>query len=154
MADAKGTLAHSKVVFPLHGISTHAHWQRIATDVLRTQGWICRLTRWHFGYCSVLRLLIPQQRRTKIFWFRDTYDSEIHDSDVPVSKDNPPSVIAHSFGTYILGNALLTYKHLYFNKVLLCGSILPRNFPWDDLINRGQVQAVRNEYGSKDRWAR
>jgi serine/threonine-protein kinase len=37
--------------------------------------------------------------------------------------------------------------------VLLCGSILPADFPWDVLIDRGQVQAVRNEHGARDKWA-
>ena len=59
-----------------------------------------------------------------------------------------PSVIAHSFATYLLGNALLHYPYLRFNRVLLCGSILPPSFPWDAIIDRGQVQAVRNEYGA------
>jgi hypothetical protein len=48
----------------------------------------------------------------------------------------------------------LRYPYLRFNKVLLCGSILPEDFPWDVLIDRGQVQAVRNEYGARDFWTR
>jgi serine/threonine-protein kinase len=71
-----------------------------------------------------------------------------------LKKEEHPSIVAHSFGTYILGNALLRYPYLRFNKVILCGSILPRDFPWDGLIKRGQVQAVRNEYGVEDVWVR
>jgi hypothetical protein len=36
--------------------------------------------------------------------------------------------------------------------VVLCGSILPIDFPWDLIIDRGQVQAVRNEFGIRDKW--
>jgi serine/threonine-protein kinase len=43
---------------------------------------------------------------------------------------------------------------LRFDKILLCGSILPTNFPWDKIIERGQVQSVRNEYGKSDFWTR
>jgi serine/threonine-protein kinase len=64
-----------------------------------------------------------------------------------------PSVVAHSFGTYILGHALLKYPYLRFNKVILCDSILLGDFPWGSIIDRGQVQAVRNEYGVRDIWA-
>jgi Carboxypeptidase regulatory-like domain len=63
-------------------------------------------------------------------------------------------VVAHSFGTYILGYTLLRFDFIRFNKVILCGSILPRDFPWDQLIARGQVQAVRNEFGVRDPWVK
>lgn len=69
----------------------------------------------------------------------------------PLSSERP-SIVAHSFGTYIFGNALMRYPFLRFNKVLLCGSILPADFPWDVLVDRGQVQAVRNEHGARDTW--
>jgi hypothetical protein len=35
-----------------------------------------------------------------------------------------PSIIAHSFGTYILGTALLRYPYLRFSKVIRCSTIL------------------------------
>ena len=92
-------------------------------------------------------------RSAKVRWFRDTYDDEIKDKSVPADREHPPSIVAHSFGTYILGNALLKYDWLRFDKVILCGSILPQNFPWDQLIERGQVQSVRNEYGVQDTWS-
>jgi hypothetical protein len=47
---------------------------------------------------------------------------------------------------------LLKYKNIRFDKVILCGSILPKTFPWQDIIDRGQVRELRNEYGVKDIW--
>jgi len=38
--------------------------------------------------------------------------------------------------------------------VILCGSILPEDFPWNDVLDRGQVTAVLNEFGINDRWSR
>jgi pimeloyl-ACP methyl ester carboxylesterase len=78
------------------------------------------------------------------------YRQELQDKDVKLEEGQCPSIVAHSFGTYILGNALLKYDWLRFDKIILCGSILPQDFPWDELIERGQVQAVRNEYGTED----
>ena len=66
--------------------------------------------------------------------------------------DRPPSVVAHSFGTFILGNALLRYRDIRVDKVILCGSILPMQFPWDELISNGQVSEVLNDVGTEDRW--
>jgi serine/threonine-protein kinase len=73
---------------------------------------------------------------------------------VPKGQSERPSIVAHSFGTYILGNAMLKYDWLRFEKIILCGSILPKDFPWDKLIERGQVQVVRNEHGVQDIWVR
>jgi serine/threonine protein kinase len=142
----------SKVVVTLHGIRTHAGWQRAFSEVAGNSGLQCRLDRWNFGRFSLLKFLLPQARTTKVEWFRTTYTQEFSDLTRSVLSSERPSIVAHSFGTYILGYALLRYPYLRFNKVLLCGSILPRDFPWDALIDRGQVQAVRNEYGARDVW--
>jgi hypothetical protein len=140
------------VLFALHGIRTHAPWQRSVSEVAGTTGWRTRLDRWYFGHFSCLRFLLPWQRETKVRWFRKTYDEETHDREVNLRDGEYPSIIVHSFGAYILGNALLKYDWLRFDKVILCGSILPPDFPWDQLIERGQVQAVRNECGARDFW--
>jgi serine/threonine-protein kinase len=142
----------SKVVVTLHGIRTHAGWQRAFSEVAGSAGLQCRLDRWNFGRFSLLKFLLPRARTTKVEWFRTTYTQEFADLTRSVLSSERPSIVAHSFGTYILGYALLRYPYLRFNKVLLCGSILPRDFPWDALIDRGQVQAVRNEYGARDVW--
>ncbi|OCF90587.1 serine/threonine-protein kinase [Nocardia brasiliensis] len=137
------------VVVALHGIRTHAAWQRAFTEVAGRAGLGTHVDLWNFGYFSVLRFLLPWARLSKVRWFRQVYQQEFG-----TGSQEPPSIVAHSFGTYILGNALLRYPYLRFRKVLLCGSILPTNFPWDQLIERGQVQAVRNEFGSEDVWTR
>jgi hypothetical protein len=71
-----------------------------------------------------------------------------------LSDGEYPSIAAHSFGTYILGYALQRYPYLKFDKVILCGSILPRKFCWKRILVRGQVKAVKNEYGVQDFWVR
>lgn len=143
----------STVVVTVHGIRTHARWQRAFAEVASRAGLHCRLDRWNFGYFSVLQFLMPWSRQAKVDWFRNTYHDEFGEQAMSPISTERPSVVAHSFGTYILGNALMRYPYLRFNKVLLCGSILPSDFPWDVLIDRGQVQAVRNEFGARDVWA-
>jgi serine/threonine-protein kinase len=140
-------------VVALHGIRTQAAWQRAFSEVGARVGLNVRLDRWNFGYFSSLRFLMPWARLAKVRWFRETYQREFGEEAGAPQRDHP-SIVAHSFGTYILGNALLRYPYLRFDKVLLCGSILPRAFPWDSILERGQVQAVRNEYGSEDVWTR
>jgi serine/threonine protein kinase len=139
------------VVVALHGIRTHASWQRAFSEVGTRAGFEVHLDRWNFGYFSIVRFLWPTARLARVRWFRRTYEDEFRN---PTGVIAPPSIVAHSFGTYILGNALLRYPYLRVEKVLLCGSILPTDFPWNELIERGQVQSVRNEFGTQDVWTR
>lgn len=145
--------AIGSVVVALHGIRTQAAWQRAFSEVAGRAGLSAHVDRWNFGYFSALRFVMPWARLAKVRWFRETYQQEFREANVE-HVTNQPSIVAHSFGTYILGNALLRYPYLRFNKVLLCGSILPTDFPWNHIIDRGQVQAVRNEYGSEDIWTK
>ena len=87
-------------------------------------------------------------------WFKEQYDAQLNDARLKLEVGRFPSVVAHSFGTCILGTALIRYPFIRLEKVLLCGSILPIDFPWDELIARGQVQAVRNEHGVRDPWVK
>ena len=150
---ASGRVTLGRVAVGLHGIRTHAGWSRAFSEVATIGGWYVRMDRWNFGYFSVIRFLLPWARSAKVRWFRQAYREEVKDRDVPLDKEHPPSIIAHSFGTYILANALLKYDWLRFDKIVLCGSILPVSFPWGKLIDRGQVRAVRNEFGAKDIWS-
>ncbi len=143
-----------KIICPLHGIRTLAVWQKGLSDLAGSRGWVCRLDRWSYGRFSLLAFLTPWTREAKLNWLRRQYDAEINDRRLDIEQGQTPSVVAHSFGTYILGYTLIRFDFIRFNKVILCGSILPRDFPWDKLIERGQVQAIRNEYGVRDPWVK
>ena len=72
-----------------------------------------------------------------------------------VSKYDPygqPHVVAHSLGTYLIGNALKKYPDLQFGNVLLISSVLPYTYPWAEILSSRPhaVQNVRNEYGTAD----
>ena len=144
----------TRVICPLHGIRTLAAWQKGLSDLAASHGWVCRLDRWSYGRFSLLAFFTPWSREAKLGWLRRQYDAETHDRRLLIEKGQAPSVVAHSFGTYILGYTLLRFDFIRFNKVILCGSILPWDFPWDQLIARGQVQAVRNEFGVRDPWVK
>ena len=64
-----------------------------------------------------------------------------------------PDIIAHSFGTWLLGHALKKDKSLKVGRVILTGCILRPDFNWAELLKNGQVEAVLNHYGTKDFWA-
>ena len=145
-----------QVIFPLHGIRSTGAWYGELSDGLGDD-FLLRQSKWSYGKFSAIEFLFPCLRRGKVKWFSKTYHDEISRADVGKELNTPingqanlPSVIAHSFGTYILGYALLHDDTIKLDKALLCGSILPENFPWNDIIERGQVREVKNEQAQKD----
>ena len=136
-----------KVVISLHGIRTRGLWQKELSPLLTEQGWIYYPL--DFGWYSVLFFIPRIFRKSKIEWFRQQY-REVRNR----YPDVIPSIIAHSLGSWILCKAIEKYTHLRFDKIILCGSIVPRRFDWEAVYARNQVTAVHNEVGKKDVWAR
>ena len=135
-----------KIVICVHGINTHGEWEMDLAPLISEQGWIYYPL--HYGNFALWRFLIPGQRRKQIEWFREKYN-QIRQKH----KNIAPSVIAHSFGTFIVTKALQKYPALKLDKLILCGSIVERKFGWSEIFKRKQVTKVRNEYGMKDRAA-
>jgi hypothetical protein len=63
----------------------------------------------------------------------------------------PISVIAHSFGTYIIGTILRQDNSIQLRRLILCGSILPRNYPWGT-YSRSVDTPILNDCGAWDIW--
>lgn len=62
-----------------------------------------------------------------------------------------PDVLAHSFGTWLVGRVMEANPDLRIGRVVLTGSILRPDFDWQRLVARGQVEAVLNHFGTRDR---
>ena len=134
------------VVISIHGIRTTGRWQKELNDVLISAGF--RHVPLDFGFFSALSLLMPWSRSRKVEWFHRTYSEKFS------GGDRKPSVIAHSFGSYIVTRAMLKYDDIRFERVILCGSIVSRSYPWRAvLLARDQADAVLNEAGGRDMWA-
>jgi hypothetical protein len=65
-----------------------------------------------------------------------------------------PDVIAHSFGTLLLAQALTNDSSLRVGRIILAGCIVRPDFDWAALMKRGQVQAVLCHTADRDFWAR
>lgn len=132
-----------KIVISLHGIRTRGTWQKDLSPIITEEGWIYYPL--DYGRFSIYSYLIPFVRNRKVEWFRERYNE--------VTARYPgvtPSIIAHSFGTYILCKAIQKYSSLKFDKIILCGSVAPRDFDWRTVYSRNQVTAVKNDGGSND----
>jgi pimeloyl-ACP methyl ester carboxylesterase len=62
-----------------------------------------------------------------------------------------PHVIAHSFGTYLIGTALRKFPDVMVGRVVFFGSVLPRHYDWEKVLAEKSVPfTVRNETGKRD----
>jgi pimeloyl-ACP methyl ester carboxylesterase len=140
------------VVFLLHGIRTRAEWQeRIASVLAASLG--VRPVPLRYGFFDVVRFLLPLRaiRRPPVErtarLMRDERD-RLGGARI--------SIVAHSFGTYVLGQLLAREPDLVFHRAVLCGCILPSQFPWEDYRHRftaaGDGVQIVNDCGWRDVW--
>ena len=136
----------------VHGIRTHGAWQKTFAEVI--SGSPMKVASYDYGKYGLPRFLTPGFNRRKIDEFYKWYSETIKAcTGVDLRRyDRRPCLAAHSFGTWITCNAMLKYDDIRFDKVILSGSILPRDFNWAKLFARDQVALVRNESGHKDPW--
>ena len=74
-------------------------------------------------------------------------------SDASDHPSLPPDVIAHSFGAWLVGQALRQNPDLRVGRIIMAGSVLRPDFDWHTIIASDQAEAVLNHYGSRDLWA-
>jgi pimeloyl-ACP methyl ester carboxylesterase len=141
------------IVISVHGIRTAAKWQKLLGDTLSVQG--VKHRAYDFGHFDLGRFFRNSARQQKINEFHEFYGALANEGSLGIDLANycaRPSIVAHSFGTYIVGYAMQKFPDIRFDKVVLCGSILPVDFDWSTLFDRDQVNFVRNEYGVHDYW--
>lgn len=136
-------IQRKKIIIAVHGINTYGKWEMEIAPLISGEGWIYYPL--NYGKFSVLRFLIPGQRSRKVEWFRKEY-GRIKEKYPNIS----PSVIAHSFGTFIVSKALEKHPGITLDKLILCGSIVTRLFKWSKIVSRKQATKVRNDFGRKD----
>lgn len=62
-----------------------------------------------------------------------------------------PHVVAHSFGTYLIGSALRKFPEVMVKRMVLVGSVLPRHYDWSKVLtDKPTPFTVRNETGKRD----
>jgi len=143
------------LIFSIHGIRTKAGWQKPLAQILKQEGILYE--PYNFGYYGIFHFLFQPSNEKMIDKFYEFYSSIISKEKYNIDLDNNakrPSIIVHSFGSYIVGYCLLKYPDVIFDKLILCGSILPSNFDWATILLRDQVTSVLNEYGLNDVWSK
>jgi pimeloyl-ACP methyl ester carboxylesterase len=136
----------TRVFFLMHGIrDSRECFQRVAEqlDQRDPQAKVIVPT---YGYLSARRFLSTRARNNLVPWFVDQISEQL--------ARNPSATFCyagHSNGTYILGEVLRRFPRLRFERVYLAASVLPADYPWQQVIGaRQQVQRLRCDMGSED----
>lgn len=133
----------SIVLLLVHGIQTDGSWQKLVSNEL---GDIENLNVVELGYecVTVAQLVSP---------FRGAPVKKITNDIRDVRRREPKArlmVIAHSFGSYIISEILKKSSDISFEKIIFCGSIVPRNYPWSRYAPNMEKGSIINDVGTKD----
>jgi len=135
-----------RVVFVLHGIRTsNTGWVSQISNMIKQSDPRAEVVVATYGYYSLLRFPFVLSRRRNVRWFQDLYSCNF--ARYP---DASFYFIGHSYGTYILGRSMARVPAMRFHRIVLVGSVLPREYRWSDRIDSGQADEIRNDRSSSD----
>ncbi|MET4177847.1 hypothetical protein ABIB99_008981 [Bradyrhizobium sp. LA6.1] len=133
------------LVYSLHGIRTNAFWQSQLAEKIKTATGFEVKARNYMRFSAVMFVL------KNIFAAKPL---RLVEGDLlDLQKRYRVSVIAHSFGTWLLFKALCENSKLRVHNIILCGSIFPRaSSAWRQLkYGTGQISGnIVNFCGARD----
>lgn len=119
------------IVILLHGIRTQGEWAQRAASVIESDGtMVARPIR--YGFFDVLRFILPIQS------IRDKPINRVTRlvRDELSKKPKQVSVIAHSFGSYLISKIIEREPDIRLARLIVCGSIVREDFEWQKYGHR------------------
>jgi pimeloyl-ACP methyl ester carboxylesterase len=138
--------SRSEVIFLIHGIRDRARWQSLVKRIMEEIDGV-EVIPIRYGYFDVFRFWLPVCTRSKPIRYTQK-QIQIGKNNYRVNKY---SVIAHSFGTYAISKVLDDTQDLALERLVLCGCIIPKSYPWEHLKGRIKHKVI-NDYGTRDIW--
>lgn len=121
--DAEVSKKEGHLVILTHGINTYAHWMDNITPALTGSGF--KVAKAGHGVMSVPRFLSPVARFQNLAVKRVV--GEIR-SALDRHKPKHVSIIAHSFGTYVVAQIVKDYPEFKWKRIIFCGSVVRSDF--------------------------
>jgi hypothetical protein len=136
--------ASKHVVLLVHGINTTGLWINTVTPVLNKAALIAAPCG--YDVYGIVRFLLPFDwlRRKAIERVRVLINAAIE-----VHKPDRVSVIAHSFGSYIVARLVAQEFQQKWHRIIFCGSVNEARFPFEQLLGRFETPII-NEVASND----
>lgn len=142
-------------VVAIHGMNTKGEWQEeFSWYFSTTWGRSVPVSVYKYGIV-IAGVLMPWRRRTLQTEFREKF-AKLREQAEARSFSGKPDVIAHSFGTWLLGHMLEDEldrpeeERLRVGRIILTGSVIRPDFDWRRLKDAGIVEEILCHYGSKD----
>lgn len=143
-------------VVAIHGMNTTGAWQEAFTwHVSTTWGRAVPVAIYKYGIV-IAGVVLAWRRRKLVRNLREKLFVLSAQAQAG-GYGGKPDLIAHSFGTWLIGHlleaelGLAPENQIRFGRVILTGSVLRPDFDWGRLKNAGLVDDVLNHFGSKDR---
>jgi hypothetical protein len=142
-------------VVAIHGMNTKGAWQEAFSWHLSTT-WGRSVPVAVYKYGIIVAGVVMAWRRSQLEdRLRNKLAILCHEA-VKQGFSGKPDVIAHSFGTWLVGHLLEkelmrdSDEQLKFGRIILTGCILRPDFNWGRIKDAGLVEEVVNHWGSKD----
>ncbi|MEK6373781.1 MAG: hypothetical protein AABO58_13925 [Acidobacteriota bacterium] len=136
-----------KVLFSIHGVRTDKNRGPLWQDHIDPSfEHIANFTHepHSYRYFEFWEAGFEKPRNEVIEEFSTWYDSWWQKTKVV------PSVIGHSFGSYVASVALLRFTAIRYDRLILCGSIVDQDYDWSAMLEAGRVREVLNERAGDD----
>jgi serine/threonine-protein kinase len=126
----------------VHGVLSRGVWQKDLSILLSAEG--IPYDPVDFGF--LLPTVVLSQRSalkcaSKVAEHCTTLQDKFH---------QPPSIIAHSYGTLVVAKMLANYHWIHLNTIVFSGSIVPCDFDWITLVQQHRVRCIINFVAAKD----
>jgi hypothetical protein len=143
-------LADDQTWILVHGIRTRAEWQNnFAAWVEQTPDQKLDVRPIGYGKFDLVSFWLPGPTRDKAY-------SKLRGKILPMIEANArlnrkPSIVAHSFGTYLMARLLAEETQVEIENLLLCGAIVSENFR-SEAVRRQIKGKIVNDCGTHDVW--
>ncbi len=130
------------------GARRGAEWIPHISLLASTSGWA--VAPYYYGYQDISILGDNKAKTKAVHGLREWL------SGIQPHWNRPISIIAHSFGSYIVARYLQEAKDIAvaIDSIILCGSILTTDFDWISFLESGKVARVLNTVAEEDEWVR
>ena len=136
-----------RMVLFVHGIRDPGFWEQDLRKLFEAEGFIAKPIGYHVF--DIFRFLLGFRRRA-VEWVKSQIESAVHDN-----PDAELTIIAHSFGTYVVARILEEDPNVRLSRLVMCGGIVRRRYRWDKTVRlNGQDRRLEilNEHSARDIW--
>ncbi|WSG95365.1 hypothetical protein U8P76_23645 [Rhizobium johnstonii] len=134
----------ANVVYFIHGIRTYANWIRRFRADLKSKGVECGARS--YGRFPLFKFLFPGA------YLQDILKMLRSDLNAYEQQGKTVTVVAHSFGAYLIYRLLRDDQSIRIHRLVLCGAVIQRRARWIDLkLHRKQIdEQIVNLCGVSD----